>query len=163
MEENTAVGIFGGLRIARVLAAIGLFTGGIAGLVAFLTQDGAEAVAIRAASIFPLLVILLPGALAVLTWAAVEGGDTALTRILSAPVAARAFLLTGGIVGSAGGCLAFLLAATLMPGSIGGEDLNSVRIALFDAVGWIQPLFVVLGSTVVALALAWWSNSRLNQ
>ncbi|MBK8135691.1 MAG: hypothetical protein IPK52_07625 [Chloroflexi bacterium] len=163
MDESTAVGLFGGLRIARVLALIGLVAGGIAGIFAFLTQDGAGAVALRAASVFPLLVILLPGTLALVTWAAVEGGEPTLTAILRQLYPARVMLLTGGICGSAAGCLAFLLAATLMPGSIGGEDLNQVRIALFAAVGWAQPLFVLVGTAVVAVALSWWANKRLSR
>lgn len=163
MDESTAVGLFGGLRIARVLALVGLVAGGIAGLFAFLTQDGAEAVALRAASVFPLLVILIPGALALVTWAAVEGGEPTLTGILRQANPARVMLLTGAIAGSAVGCLAFLLAAALMPGSIGGEDLNQVRIVLFAAVGWAQPLFVLTGTAVVAAALSWWANKRLTR
>lgn len=132
-----AAPIFRALRIQLLIA---LVVGGLAGWFSIITQDGAVNVAQTASQFFLGLGIGLPVAL------------VAYTRVVESIPDRRSLLLIG-IVSACLGIIAYIAIVTLIGGSIGGEDLNQVRIELGARIPLWQYVVVIVVQVAVALIM----------
>jgi len=128
------------IRPLRILLLAALIVGGVAGWFALLTQDGTENVAQAAAQFFLGLGIVLPATL------------IGYTRMVE-PIKDRQMLLIIGVISGIVGVIVYITTATLLAGSVGGEDLNQVRIALGMQIPIWQMVVVIVVQIAVALIM----------
>lgn len=128
------------VRSLRILLLAALLVGGLAGWFSILTQDGTENVAQAAAQFFLGLGIVLPATL------------VGYTRLVEA-IGDRQTLVAIAVSSSVLGIIAYIILATLIAGSVGGEDLNQVRIALGSQIPIWQMAVVVVVQVAVALVI----------
>ncbi len=127
-------------RPLRILLLAALIVGGLAGWFALLTQDGTENVAQAVAQFFLGLGVVLPATLI---------GYTRIVEVISD----RQILLVIGVISGIVGVIAYMTIATLLAGSVGGEDLNQVRVAIGMQIPIWQMIVVVVVQIAVALIM----------
>ena len=136
----------------------GLLTGVLAGWVGLARANGATAVAPIIASVYWLLLLLLPVTLAVWTAASVYDKDRWLYASLPQAIV---MLLIASLLGAIIGTAFFMVVAINVPAIFGGENQAELRPILMAEIGWFK-LLVVMGITAVAgLGLAVWANRRV--
>lgn len=127
-------------RPLRILLLAALIVGGMAGWFALLTQDGTENVAQAVAQFFLGLGVVLPATL------------IGYTRIVD-PIGDRKILFFIGLISGIVGVIAYMTIATLLAGSVGGEDLNQVRVAIGMQIPIWQMIVVIVVQIAVALIM----------
>ncbi len=149
-----------GLRMSRLLLAVALILGGVAGWIGLLTADGADKVAQTVAIFYPLLAIILPGGLALVVWSTLQTEAGGMPALYQEVGVARTMLSIAALVGAAGGSVLFWIVATALCGSVGGEDLNQVRDAILANIPAWQLIGVLLLTIATGLILAQWAHQR---
>lgn len=145
---------------ARLLVIVALVIGGLAGWLGFLNADGSDAVGRAVAGWYLLLAIALPATLALYVWALQQ---TTLPTAMRQTGAGIAPLLVAAVAGSLIGSAGFWLIATMITGSIGGEDLNAVRNAIIAEIPLINVLLVVGLTCIAAVLLSLWASGSARQ
>lgn len=133
-----------GIRQVLALGGIALIAGGIAGWAGLIQAQGVDARAAAVAALYPSLLVLLPGALLILTWMGLNTEERMVYRNLGR---AAALLVAVGFLGSALGTLTFVAAATQVSAVIGRMDPTQFQQALYAQAGWWQNVRTVIAVT----------------